>query len=374
MINYRHTFLEINLAHLRHNYLQLKNLVAPNAFFCPMVKANAYGHGDVEVARELAQLGCQWVGVGFIEEAIKLRDAGLDLRILVMGLFEEEGANAILDYDLTPVLSDWRQIDSLSRVVRARKREKIPIHIKFNTGMNRLGFDVKDAEKLHSLLSQQTSLQLEGLCTHLAQGEDAAEPHGRTQLQLEKFAQTTAFFASDLYQHVWNCSGLINSPHRARLGARPGISIYGYLPDIHSRSTIAVRPVMSLKSQVIMYHQLRQGETVSYGGIWQAPHDSLIGVVPVGYGDGYPRSLSNKGVMLFRGRRVPVIGHVCMDYAMIDLSSFNGQSLRPGEEVVIFGQQGNESIWLEELAKILNTISYELMTGIGERVPRKFVR
>lgn len=382
----RHTFAEIHLDHIRHNIRVLKELVPDSSFFCPMVKSNGYGHGDREIVQALMEEGVQHVGVALVEEGVRLRKYGFDqLDILVFGVTGKDGEQAICKNDLTPVISSFHQLQEFNSLAKSLNK-KLDIHLKFNTGMYRLGFEMDEVDAVVKELDSCNQLRLAGVCSHLSDGEDIVDAKGRSAAQIEKFQSLKEKF-SDLTDcfHLLNSSGFLGGaakgPEVLSLGVRPGIAIYGVDPvspvDLRegwSQLSVELKPGMVLKSEVVKYHHVPKGSRVSYGGKWQAEKDSVIGVVPIGYADGYSRAFSNKGLMLFRGHRVPVVGTVCMDYVMIDLTGVLGDKLGSvGEEVVLFGSQEGAELTVSEVAKIAETIPYELLTCIGRRVPRQYI-
>ncbi len=358
-----------------------------NQFFCPMIKANGYGHGDVELARALSEIGVRYKGVALVEEGVRLRENKITDPILFFGGFFEEAAADIIHHNLTPVMSTWSQLKSIEQAAQKYAAgKKYPVHLKFDTGMNRLGFDLADSLKLKDYF-KQSQLHLEGICTHLHSGEDAGHFFGESFKQLTLFREIEDQFAEfKPYSHTLNSSGLMNFVHHQgqklphhinnQQGARPGIAIYGQ----HSldQPTVPLKPVMSLRSRIAKYKKVHKGKGVSYGLTWKAPEESIIGVVPMGYADGYHRTLSNKGQVLFRGQLVPVVGTVCMDYFMIDITnvvkneSFDSLG---AEEVTLWGLDpfGNQ-LSVREIAKSAGTISYEMLTSVSSRVPRKYVQ
>lgn len=380
---YRRTFAEINLDHLAHNIRVVQSAFPQTPFLCPMVKANAYGHGDVHLARFMETLGIRHLGVCLIEEGQLLRNYGVKSEILVFRGFDREGAARIVQSNMTPVVSSWEHLEHLEAVATS----SVSIHLKFDTGMNRLGFLPEDAQKLYDHLWQNRKIRLKALVTHLFNGEDALDPNGQSARQLRLLHDVSQIFKPfNIFCHALNSSGLLNlmalhkqefaDEHPLRLqswGLRPGLMIYGYNP-VMDKTICDLKPVMSLKSQVGSYRRLRAGETVSYGGTWRAAKDSVIAVVPIGYADGYHRSLSNKSFVGFAGRRVPVVGSICMDYLMIDVTDVvQGRDLHAfkDQEVTLFGY-GEEGLFLspEELAGQAHSITWEMLTSVGERVPR----
>ena len=371
MTVFRPTRAEIDLEALRSNFRLLRSLAPEADFACPMVKANAYGHGDVACSRALRQAGAGWLGVALFEEAFRLRDAGDNGPLLVFGAANAESAREASVRQVSPVVSSLDQL----KLIAANARGPLRVHLEFNTGMNRLGLAPDEAETARAMIDANPALTLEGVCTHLAEGEDAGEVSGASEAQFQRFGRAlTAFAGLPIHVHALNSSALANSSATRQLktfGIRPGIAVYGAHPDHVRDVPLGLRPVMRLKSAFTQFHRLPIGAKVSYGGRWQAKRPSLIGVLPVGYGDGYPRSLSNKGSVSVRGLRAPIAGTVCMDYFMADLTDIERESgpISIGEEAVLIGPE----ISADELAKAIGTISYEIFTSLSARVPRIFL-
>ncbi len=375
---HRPTVALVNLDRLAENYALLRNKVGPGGFFCPMVKANAYGHGDTAVAERLRRAGATHLGVGLIEEGVHLRQNGDHGAILHFGLFDATGAQVLWEERLTPVISTIDGLEAWLRVFKQASRapnERRPIHLKINTGMNRLGLATKDIARVAEMIVANKFVQLEGVATHLSDGEDAGEVGGRTDRQLKQFATAIQEIKKSgltgFKLHVANSSGLRGDlalgQDRMTWGARPGISLYG-LENQMSAPTLGVRPVMQLVSRIVHIQDLSRDESVSYGGRWVAKRDSRIGVIPCGYADGYRRGLTGASIIVDKTKtRIPVVGTVCMDYFMCDLTDV--ESARVGDVVTLFG----DSPTAVELADRLGTISYEVLTGISERVPRLYV-
>lgn len=386
--HYRRSTAEIDLRRVENNFRAFKSLVADGTFICPMVKANAYGHGDVEVAKALRHAGAKFLGVALVEEGETLRRGGDRGPILVFGPADNGSSESMIRENLTPVASAWDQLEALELAYNELGTSPVGIHFEFNTGMNRLGFEPHEVPKLKEWLASRTkSFKLEGVCTHLFSGNDAGEASKFSDKQLSCFAEIAQAFPSDIFVHALNSSGAINIwkrlqdakdvPASARkpLGLRPGIGIYGDDPGNDENASIGLRSVMTVKTHIISLHRIAKGEKVSYGPTWTAQRDSLIGTVPFGYADGYRRALSNKADVLMRGQRVKQAGTVCMDYFMIDLTDLDAvKPVKIGEEVVLLGEQGSEKITADELANIAGTISYEILTGISDRVTRTFLK
>jgi alanine racemase len=386
----RNTSVEINRQALIANYRALKSLSGRDEFFCPMIKCNAYGHGAVRVGRWLFTEGVSCLGVALIEEALELRQAGLtQVDIFVFGIFHRDAARVIIDQNLVPVISTFEEIEYLRQALR--RGETLKVHIKIDTGMRRLGFQPSQILDVRRHFEKASGLRLSGLCTHLVSGDDVGCQVSRSALQLEElFAIERLLGTQTLVKHALNSAGLINRSFSSEddsslrqykgLGSRPGIALYG---GFDSRDCVSeagktwvdsqLQPVMTLAAELIMIRDLKKGESVSYGGTWEAGGPARIGVVSVGYGDGYRRAFSNRGKFLVGRHTVPVIGRVCMDYTMIDLSSLaEPEQPKVGDQLVIFGDS-TKLLRAVDLAQDLDTISYEIMTGITARVPRREV-
>ncbi|MEQ1879265.1 MAG: alanine racemase, partial [Bdellovibrionia bacterium] len=365
---WRSTYVEVHLPHLVHNFKLLKSCVAESALFCPMVKADAYGHGDIEVAQAIERHGPITFGVALVEEGVKLRRAGIQSQILVFGTFDHDGAEASVNFNLIPVLSTWDHIGAFERALG--EGDHAPVHIKFNTGMSRLGFEPQEAPKLAAHFKGQGRMRLGGVATHLLNGGDYGVGAGSSEKQEKLFSEIFSHFKdTSAVGHYLNSSAILTRPN-TKMGARPGIALYGAMPPTSDQIRAHLLPVMSWKSALGLVRKVPKGATVSYDGTWTAKRESWIGLVPVGYADGYGRAFNNKGVMLFRGKRCPVAGIVCMDYTLLDLTGAvaDGEP-KAGEEIVILGKQGGEQLKVEELASMTGTISYEIMTRLGARVP-----
>lgn len=363
----RPTRVEIDLDNLKHNLHTLKGLNG-DAFFCPMVKANGYGHGMIRVAFAAAEAGCDAVGVALVEEAIELRQQGFRHPVLTFAPLHRSDVPAILEYNITPVIT---RFDDLVRLDEAHPLTPLSIHVKFNTGMNRLGFDGHELPQLKKYLEGHAKLRVAGVCTHLTHGHEiASEPDGPTHRQMKKFLEMASGFPGVRHAHK-SASLATTKKFYPEIGARPGIAIYG-LPHEGRVAGSGLKPVLSWQSQLSNIHRVSAGQSVSYGGRWTAKRDSWIGVVPVGYGDGYMRALSNVGKMIYREAFVPVVGSVCMDYTLLDLTdAVKGEPAQIADTVTLIGQQGSCVVSAADIAEWAGTIAYEVVTGISRRVPRE---
>lgn len=362
----RPTRVQVSSEALTHN---LKNLKRANgsAFFCPMIKANAYGHGVGIVASAIEKMGADMAGVALLEEAVELRRLGFQMPLLSFAPLSRGDAIVLESQEITPVLGRFEDFQILSKYSGR-------VHLKFNTGMQRLGFDREQIPELKRVLGSRPDLIVTGVCTHMTHGEDILDDTGQSAHQFRLFLEMSNGFPGVRHAHKSStlavCAAADKKIH-ADIGARPGISVYGLPHDGH-RVGPGLKPALRWVSELSHIHRVEKGESVSYSGRWTASRRSWIGVVPLGYGDGYPRALSNKGQMLFREERVPVAGSVCMDYTLLDLTDAcrEGEP-KVGEEVVVLGSQGNAEIGAAELADLAGTIAYEIVTAISVRVPRE---
>jgi len=376
---FRRTYADINIENLVHNWEQIKRVANDERFICPMVKANAYGHGDVQVSMALENEGAQALGVCLIEEGLLLRASGIKADILVFRGFDKRGAEKIFEYQLTPVVSTWEQIQAIEAVADT----PIKVHLKFDTGMNRIGFNLDQVEKLKDYFSKAKKLKLKAVLTHLTNAEDSHIENGFSSEQLRRFTEIVDQLGPlDIYTHTLNSGGIAGLAtgknkilNQRKWGFRPGLMLYGYQPAAHF-SEICLKPVMSLKSVINNIRKIKAGESVSYGGTWTAKRASCIAIVPIGYADGVPRAVSNKSFALFAQSRVPIVGRICMDFLMLDVTDVVGDSEITkciDKEVTLFGYDEKDNfLSAEEMSINANTIVWETLTSVSERVPRHF--
>lgn len=365
------TYATVNLAALAHNLSCIKRYLSPGCDVLAIVKANAYGHGAEETARALARQGIGRFAVASLDEGIALRQAGISASIVVLGALFEEQVSDLVAHKLTPVVSDGQILPALAKAARSHTAP-YPIHLKVETGMGRLGFS---SEELLSLLDNpllQNPLQVEGMMTHLADadGKDATF----TERQLGAFRivvdQIRQRGISLPLVHAANSAAIVRFPDAHFSLVRPGIMLYGYHTLPATVPAPGLRPVLSLHTKIVQLRTIPRGGTVSYNGTFVATRPTRIAVLPIGYADGYSRQLSHRGSVLIRGRRASIVGLVCMDMIMVDVTDM--AQLQVGETVTLIGQQGGESIWADEVADWIGTIPYEVLCGIGSRVPRLY--
>jgi alanine racemase len=366
----RPTVVEVSLARLAANFRAIQAAVAPAAVM-PIVKANAYGHGLVAVARHLVAVGASSLGVAFLEEAVALREAGVAVPILVMGGIFGDQVPVFLRHDLTLTASSvdkLRHIDETAAALGVTAR----VHLKIDTGMERIGVHYYNAHTLLERAADCRSCVVEGIYSHFANADAADLASAR--LQLARFLEVLTWYdrhgLKPPRRHMAN-SGAVLQLRESHLDlVRPGILLYGVYPSAEAARTIAVQPALAWKSRVVYFKVVRPGHPVSYGSTWQSDHPVRVVTVPVGYGDGYFRALSNLGHVIIRGTRYPVVGRVCMDQIMVNLewgTAYNG------DEVVLIGRDGDELVTCEDLAQWAGTIPYEVLTNINTRVPRVYV-
>jgi alanine racemase len=369
---YRPVWAEIDLDAVRANVRTLAAVASPAALMA-VVKADGYGHGAVPVARAALDAGAQWLGVALVEEGAELRAAGIDAPVLVLSEPPPPAAPAVVALGLTPVAYTAPGIDALAKAVADLGSEPLPVHLKVDTGMHRVGCDVADAGRLAESITTRDELRLEGVLTHFAAADEPDDPY--TSEQLDRFDAVLddlrrAGVAFDL-AHAANSAALLASPDRARFDlVRCGIAVYGVPPAPGLAGRVPLRPAMAVKARVSHVKTLRSGDRVSYGLRYAMPAGGTVATVPIGYADGVPRALSaTGGEVLIRGRRNPIAGTVTMDQLMVDVGDAR---VEVGDEVVLLGRDGDAEITADEWAERLGTIAYEVVCGIGPRVPRSY--
>lgn len=366
----RPTRVMIDLDALADNFQAIRQRVAPSKVM-PILKANAYGHGLVPVARLMERLGADYLGVAVLEEGILLRKMGIRTPILVLGGIWGSQVPLFLKYDLTLTASSiekLQQIDQAAEALGTVAR----VHLKIDTGMERIGVHFYSAEAFLEASLKCRHVRVEGIFSHFANADDADLTSAR--LQLERFQEVLRFYEKRSLplpmRHMANSAAILRLPEAYFDLVRPGILLYGVYPAPEVPRTVAVRPALTWVSRVVYFKVTKPGHPVSYGWTWEPQRMTRIVTVPVGYGDGYFRAMSNKAQVLIRGKRYPQVGRICMDQMMVDIgwdSAYNG------DEVVLIGCQGEECITVEDLAAWADTIPYEILTNINTRVPRIYI-
>jgi len=372
----RPTWAEINLGAIRANLATLRRLLAPGIKVLGVVKADAYGHGLVPVARALESGGADMLGVVMVEEGVALRSAGVALPILMMGSIPEDETEALGAHDLRPTVGDAEILERLSAAARAAGK-RVAVHLKVDTGMNRLGVRSEEAVALAERIAGGPALDLEGVYTHFACADTPGDV--ATREQLKRFRAVLAELgqrgAAIRMIHAANSSALATMPETHFDMVRPGLALYGILPCEEVPKAVRLQPALALKSRVAHLKRVPQGESVSYGHTWRAERDSLVGLLPIGYGDGYPRTLSNKGqVRIGKGADAPlcpVVGYICMDATIVDLTDV--PDARVGLEATLIEADAQSPLNVAAVARLAGTIPYEILTGLTCRVPRVYV-
>ncbi|GMK46376.1 alanine racemase [Paenibacillus glycanilyticus] len=376
---YRPTRVEISLDALNRNLHAFRSAMPEGRLLMASVKANAYGHGAVEIAREAERFGVDYLGVAFLDEALQLRHAGIATPILVLGFVPADALAIARDKDITIAMFREDILEAAAALPAHADGKKLKAHIKIDSGMGRLGIIGKDeAIAFIRKALDVPQLEVEGLFTHYAKADETDKSY--TRQQYERFHAVAEYVRSNQLPirilHAANSAAGIDTPEYGGDMVRLGISMYGLYPsDEVSRERIKLEPVLSLKSEVVMVKKAPPGWGISYGTRYVTKQEECIGTLPIGYADGFSRMLTGKAHVLVRGVKVPVRGTICMDQCMIALDPASADTaVEPGEEVVLIGRQGEEEISAEELALQLGTINYEVTCMLAARVPRVYVR
>jgi alanine racemase len=366
----RATWAEVNLARLESNLNAIRQRVAPSKIML-VVKANAYGHGLLEVSKTLAGKS-DYVGVAVLEEGILLRDLGVTVPIIVLGGIWREQIPRYLEHDLTLAASSVERLEQIDAVA-GQMGVKAKVHLKIDTGMERIGIHYYSAHLLQEAAQKCSHVEVEGIFSHFANADSQNLSHAR--LQLERFNEVLRFYERRSLpmplRHIANSAAVLQLQESYMDMVRPGILLYGVYPSSSVPHTVEVKPALSWKSRVVYFKVVKTGHAVSYGSTWQSDHDVRVVTVPVGYGDGYFRSMSNRAQAIINGKKYPQIGSICMDQLMVNIE---GDSAYNGDEVILLGASDGEKIRVEDLAEWAGTIPYEILTNINTRVPRVYIR
>jgi alanine racemase len=372
----KRVYAEINLSNLKHNILEIRKNLDKNVLIMGVVKADAYGHGALEVSRTLIANGVERLAVATIDEAIALRKNGINVPVQILGALLEEDAQKVIDYDIIPTVPSVKQAAFFSSIA-VKCGKKLRVHIKVDTGMGRLGF-FPDSDGIKQVieLARLPKLELEGIMTHFSSADGESRDYTLQQYELfMKMCQDLKKQGIEFQiRHVANSAATLKNKDMHLEMVRPGLIIYGLYPE-HTRenSTAVLKPVMSLKSRIVSIKKFPKESFISYGRKFKTSRDkSIIGVVSTGYADGYWRALSNRGHVLINGESAPIVGTICMDCFMADLTEVAGE-IYEGQEVILMGRSGNRELTADMLADLCKTISYEIVCRVGKRVDRVYV-
>ncbi len=372
MAEIRRTHVVIDLDAFASNVSNLKSSLSDNVLLMAVIKADAYGHGAVEIANVALASGADWLGVATPDEGRQLRETGIDAPILVLSGSMEQGMSIVVENDLRLTVFNEGGLWRLDKEAK-RQGKRVLVHLKVDTGMNRVG--VHKPKRLVDVLNrinQCTNLELEGMFTHFATSDD--EDKSFTELQNQRFmeavAKTRELGHNPKILHAANSAAILDMPNTHYDMVRAGIAMYGCYPSQAVKKDVKLLPVMTWKTVILHVKKVPKGETISYGRTITTERDSFIATIPIGYGDGYKRLLSNCAYVLVNGQKAPVMGRVCMDQTMIDVTDV--KDVLPGDEVVLLGKQGDLEVTPDEMAEWAQTISYEILLSISQRVPRVY--
>ncbi|MFH0925840.1 MAG: alanine racemase [bacterium] len=375
MHNIRQTRAEIDLDSLNHNFTIVRRLIGERCKILGVVKANAYGHGAIEVAKELVSAKVDMLGVAIVEEAIELRKAGINIPILILAGLLESQIEDIVDYNLTQTIYTSSLAVALSNWA-VKKGRQVTVHLKVDTGMSRVGVSPEDVLSFVREINKLPNLRIEGIFTHLSVADDPNQDNKNFTIdQINTFRKIISLLEEHNFyiplKHAANSAAIIGYPESYFDMVRPGIMLYGANPSLNFSQDISLKPVMSLKTKIVYLKTVSADKSISYGRTFRTKRESKIATILIGYDDGYSRLLSNKVEVLINGEKAPVVGTICMDMCMTDVTEIEKVDIE--DDVILFGQDDNNKgllITVDELAKKLNTVSYEILCCIGRRVPR----
>lgn len=370
-MNLRPAWVEVSLENIKHNIREIRRLAGPDRLVTAVVKANGYGHGAVEVSKAALAAGADRLAVSMLSEALVLRESGLTCPILILGWTPERAYETLIAYDITTAIYDLKEAEALNQTA-GRLGKKAKIHIKVDTGMSRIGImpTAEGARQVCAIVALP-HLEAEGIFSHFSKADEADKWYADKQFEtfqqfIHKIEEACGYQFP--IRHIANSAAIIDLPDTHLDMVRAGIIIYGLYPsDEVAKAQIELRPTMTWQAEISRVQELPADTLVGYGGTYRTTAPTKVATVPVGYADGYDRHLSNKGVVAFRGHRLPVIGKVCMDQFMVDAT---GTDIAVGDQVTLIGRNGEAEVTWEEMAETLGTITYELVCKVAARVPR----
>ncbi|TCK92882.1 alanine racemase [Natranaerovirga hydrolytica] len=372
MEKYYRVYAQVDMDSIVHNLKEINKIKDSKSELMAIIKADGYGHGAIPVSKVLLNNGADRLGVALAEEGIALRKNNIKAPILILGFTPENQILELLKYDLTQTVFKIEMAEMLSKMAK-RHSLTAKIHIKVDTGMGRIGFEPDDESiKAIKHIKSLPNLEIEGIFTHFSRADEIDPQYTDQQIyQFENFINTLEDDGIKIpIKHASNSAGLLKFKNAHYELTRVGIAVYGLYPSKDLNNTIHLKPSLSLKSHIIFLKKVKGGTPISYGGTYIASQDSVIATIPVGYGDGYPRALSSKGRVLINGEHAPIVGRICMDQLMVDVTHIKG--VQDGDEVVLIGTQKNAQITVDEIAHLTDTINYEILCGLGKRIPRVY--
>lgn len=371
----RGAWIEIDLIALRHNFSRIRDLVGDRTMLMPVIKADAYGHGAVRCAKTLLRAGADRLAIATLEEGVALRKAGIGVPILCLGYLPPRQYEAALVFDLTFTVYHYQQAAEIAAAA-GRLGKTARAHIKVDSGFTRLGFDVSEESAAQvARIQALPGIELEGAYSHFAAADSRQQEF--SHYQNGEFSRFLALCREQgvtfPVHHIANSAALLELPEYRYELCRPGILLYGCQPAAEITPLSGLQPVMSVRAEIARLMRIKPGTTVGYGCAWVATRDSLIATLPLGYADGISRLLARRGSVLVHGQRAPIVGRICMDQFMIDVTDMQGtEPLHEGDIVTIMGEDGGDSIRAEELAERMGTINYEILCMLGNRLPRVY--
>ena len=374
---YLRGYAEVDLDAVVYNMKNMKQNIAPETKMIGVIKTDGYGHGSIPIARELEKLDFMFgFAVATAEEAHNLREAGITKPILVLGYTFPYSYERMAEEEIRPAVFRYDTLQELSEAAH-KAGKPVKVHIKVDTGMSRIGITPdEEGLKFVECAMQQKGIEIEGIFTHFAKADMADKTDAEKQLQ--KFQNFIRMIREKLHleipvKHCSNSAGILEMPEANMDVVRAGITLYGLYPSEEvSREAVPLRPALSFYSHVVYCKTIHKGQSVSYGGTFTAKEDVRVATVPIGYGDGYPRSLSGKGYVLIHGKKAPILGRVCMDQFMVDVSAI--PDVKEGDKVTLLGYDGDEQISAELLGELSGRFNYELVCDIGKRIPRVYLK
>lgn len=366
----RNSFLEVNLNNVSYNLKQIKKFIGKNVEIVPVIKANAYGIGAIQLKDVLQENNISYVATAITEEAIELRKNNFTMNIIVLNELLPEETKQIVDYNLTACISEYEVAKSLNEYSK-EKNIISKIHVEVDTGMGRVGLKPEDVSKFMGKIKNEcNNLEIEGLFTHFSSADSSKD---YTNMQIQIFDEVIEILKREGYNfkfiHSSASGGILKYKDAHYNMVRPGIITYGYMPDENMRGIIDLKPATKLKSKIVFIKEVEKNTAISYGRTFLTNKKTKIATIPVGYADGFKRCLSNKGRVLINNKYAPIIGNICMDNFMIDITDI--QDVKIDDEVILWD---NKNITIEEIARVCGTINYEILCSISDRIPKKYIK